>query len=230
MAVQIDTEELKGCKSYFAWMMDKTQPDADHLYSKVPEDLCRLMFSMDFIWNDISEDGIRAKDATDIRKIYAENVGEVCGKNEREIDRIWKSVHGKCSVLELIFSMCMKLDEMVNEGKEGEMIPCFFSILCGNIGFLPVVVAENSEENQPSEALMTNWKACIERLMNRKYEPDGSQGGLFPLKKWSEKDGKDQRTVSIWYQMNAWLNENLDEDEHFMITYYPVFKVKLAEK
>lgn len=213
MAVQIDTEELKGCKSYFRWMMDKLQPDTERLGMKVSESLCRLMFSIDFVWNDIQEDGFRASDAMDIRRVYAHDVGEKNEKNEREIDRIWKSVHGKCSLLELIFSMCVKLDEMVNEGEEGEMVPDFFRILCWNVGFLDTEVMHYDGKI----VIPDNWRDCILRLMERKYEASGHGGGLFPLEKWSEKSDKDQRKVPIWYQMNAWLNENLDEDEHFMM-------------
>ena len=201
MAVQIDTEELKGCKTYFNWIFDQVQPAVKDTEKERMVTLCRLLFGTDFVC-EIEEDSIRAKDATDIRKVYAEKTGEEAGKNEREIDRIWKSVHGKCSVLELIFSMCVRLDDMVNEGEEGAMIPVFFNILADNIGI-------TDEKTDP--------KVAVERFMKREYNADGTGGGLFPLKKWSKKSDRDQRKVSIWYQMNAWLNENLDEDEHFMI-------------
>ena len=205
MAVQIQTEELTGCKSYFSWItgqivMKEEEPAGSE--EAVFEDLCRLLFETDYFYG-IEEDGIRAKDATDLRKVYAEKVGSALGKNEREIDRIWKSVHGKCSVLELILSLCIRLDEMVNEGEEGAMVALFFRILTENIGL---------KSGSPED-----WKGRIERLMKREYHPDGSGGGLFPLKKWSRKTGKDQRMVSIWYQMNAWLDENLDEEEHFQV-------------
>ena len=110
--------------------------------------------------------------------------------------------------MELIFTICVRLDEMVNEGEEGAMIPLFFIILVTDMGLVPIEKTEHQEDI---------WKARISRFMNRDYNADGSGGGLFPLKKWSEKSDRDQRKVSIWYQMNAWLNENLDEDEHFMI-------------
>lgn len=220
MAVQIDTEELQGCRSYFRWIADKVGDSA-------PEELLKLMFSTDFLW-DIEEDGIRAKDSTDMRKVYAEDVGGSLDKSERDIDRIWKSVHGKCSVLELIVNLCVRMEEMVNEGEAGEMVPDFFRILCGNLGVFDkkLIRCDGPEGNQISQgwhsfnvplAQTEHWTACILRFMNRKYEADGSGGGLFPLEKWSAESGKDQRKVPIWYQMNTWLDENLDEDEHFMI-------------
>lgn len=204
MAVQIDADELKGCKSYFDWIFGQIKPAVKDPQKEYMENLCRLMFETDYVC-EIDEDSIRAKDATDIRKVYAEKVGTESNKNEREIDRIWKTVHGKCSVLELIFSMCVRLDDMVNEGEEGSMIPLFFVIMVNNIGLVDVNTTRDV------------WITSMKRFMERKYNADGSGGGMFPLKKWSKKSDRDQRKVSIWYQMNAWLNENLDEDEHFMI-------------
>ena len=213
MAVQIQTEELTGCKSYFSWIFGQVKPVVAASDLERLEKLCRLLFETDYFYG-VEEDGIRAKDATDLRKVYAEKVGSEAGKNEREMDRIWKSVHGKCSALELIFSMCIRLDEMVNEGEEGAMIPMFFLILISNAGLNPEPnLEENGKQKTPEEV----WKARIDRLMKREYHPDGSGGGLFPLKKWNRKTGKDQRMVSIWYQMNAWLGENLDEEEHFQV-------------
>lgn len=208
MATQIDIEELKGCESYFNWLFDLIRPAIAKEQNDMLRRLCRVLFETDFIY-EIAEDGIRASDATEIRKMYAEKIGEKEGKNERETDRIWKSIHGKCSLMELIFGLSMRLDEMVNEGEEGSMAPIFFMILIENAG-----LTEEKAENQTEEEA---WRERIERLMNRKYLPNGSGGGMFPLQKWSKKDGKDQRKVPVWYQMNSWLNENLDEDEHFMI-------------
>lgn len=44
---------------------------------------------------------------------------------------------------------------------------------------------------------------AVYRVNNRMFSKDGS-GGLFPLRQYV----KDQRSVEIWYQMNAWLMEN----------------------
>lgn len=207
MAAQIDTEELKGCKSYFGWLYEQVSPviagqDISNHREKL-KNLCRVLFETDYIY-EVAEDGIRASDAVNLRKTYAEKEGISAGKNERDTDRIWKSIHGKCSLMELIFSMCVRMDEMVNEGEEGAMIPLFFLILIENIGLFP---------NDGEKA----WEEKIGVMMNRKYEQDGSGGGMFPLKNWTEETGKDQRKVPLWYQMCAWLNENLDEDEQFMV-------------
>ena len=212
MATQINTEELSGCISYLEWMIGKVQPAENGQDDKLLERLCRFLFGIDYSY-EVAEDDIRAKDAVDMRKVYAEEAGSEAGKNEHDIDRIWKSIHGKCSVMELILRICTRLDEMVNEGEEGSMVPVFFLILCENAGFLETKDGETENDKDPEN----DWKDTVERLMDRKYEADGSGGGLFPLKKWEPDSEKDQRKIPIWDQMNAWLNENLDDEEHFMV-------------
>ena len=62
------------------------------------------------------------------------------------------------------------------------------------------------------EAALRYWKNRIRMITDRTYSENG-KGGLFPLRKYSE----DQRKVPIWYQFNAWLEENSDEDGGFLL-------------
>ena len=203
MAVQINLEELAGCKSYFGWICDKID-DGD-----ISRELCRVLFDTDFTW-EIAADEIRARDAMNLRKKYSEEVGKDNEKTKRESDRIWKSIHGKCSVLELLLSLCIHMDEMVNEEENSSLQSTFFSIMIRN---LELDKYDDEDFDLHPEAVKAGWNKKIERFLNRKYNENGCGGGLFPLKSTSE----DQRQVSIWYQMNAWIGENLDEDEHFIV-------------
>ena len=209
MAVQINTKELKGCKSYFSWLCSKVLNEDS---SDISTELMRILFETEFIF-ELKDDEIRATDALDLRKAYAEEIGSGVGKSERDIDRIWKSIHEKCSVLEMLVSLCKHLDLMVNEGEEGSMMPLFFKIMIENLGLNE---RDDEDFDVNSDGAKAFWKNKIDRFLNRKYKHDGSDGGLFPLKKWSKKTEKDQRLVSVWYQMNAWLEENLDEDGYFI--------------
>ena len=254
MAVQIKVDEMNGCLSYFDWMMDNICSDSGECNGegigkctvkrtvngseKCARDSivesCRVMFETDFICypgneDTIKNDEIRAKDAMELRHRYAEEVGKNANKTKIEIDRIWKSVHGNCSVLELILMLCVRLDEMVNEEESGSMVGLFFNILTTNLGFISCKMANSEEEKSRQNGEIAQTKECaddrnaiilagIDRFLMRKYNADGTGGGLFPLKKWSsERGSKDQREVPIWLQMNAWLSEHLDEDEHFLV-------------
>ena len=233
MAVQFNFEELENCPGYFTWMVNlihagesNEKDDNNNHHGDICGDesvnnhgsdradsalveVCRVMFETDFIWDEkIKEDEIRATDAMQLRRKYAEDVGRKANKSLHDIDRIWKSIHGKCSTLEVILSMCGRLDEMVNEDEPGTMVGMFFRILARNLGFDFCAEKELSKED---------ISAIVCRFLKREYNEDGSGGGLFPIQEWSlEKGSKDQRQVSIWYQMNAWLAEHLDDEEHFV--------------
>jgi len=211
MAIQMKFDELEGCESYFDWAASKVKGDGK--LSVTFRAVSRYLHSIDFRWDPaIKEDEIRATDAMELRKTYAEETGKKAHKTEREVDRIWKSVHGKVSTFEVLLSLCFHLDGLLNEDEEGSMVPLFYSILLGNLGInLPDSLCKEIEWDDFQKEISMK----TDRFLDRKYEADGSGGGLFPLKNWAEGANSDQRKVSVWYQMNAWLNENLDEEEHF---------------
>lgn len=256
MAFQLESEELKGCKSYFEWLKEKLSKNlgnnkfdnkdtngkigkelgSNKFGSKITSEnlgsesadspLLRLLFEKDFVTVESVEDAVsdagdviwlskylesgrkfdetQAANGMDLRRRYAEDVGKKADKSERDIDRIWKSIHGKCSVLELLLHMCFRLDEMTNEEEEpGSTVPMFFGILMTNLGL------KNTDDKD-------KWNEILGVFLERKYACDGSGGGLFPLQNWSISGGsRDQREVGIWSQMNNWLNENLDEEGFF---------------
>ena len=223
MAIQFDCSEASGCPSYFQWLAGKviwirnsewkiepasvlTESDSSIAaqgfgpYIK----LLGFLYGYDFV-SEVEEDTIRATDAMELRRRFGEEMGERFKKSERDIDRIWKSIHGKCSVLELLVQLCIRMDAMVNEDGEPEsMVPLFFCIMIGNMGL-------NVEETE------AEWQDSVGRFLGRTYAEDGSGGGLFPIENWVEGSSKDQREVPVWYQMNTWMREHLDEEEHFRV-------------
>lgn len=213
MATQLKIDELEGCKSYFEWLCEKAIPQLDDdLGSEgaetpldISEDtrkvkLCRFLYGMDFfVCDDICpEDATQGVNGMDLRRRYAESVGRKVGKSERDIDRIKKSIHGKCSVFELIIHLCNRLDEMTNEEESGKTIWRFFDIMLENLE-IDITDSENG------------WATVIGNFLHRNYGKDGT-GGLFPVRKSA---GKDLRKMSLWDQLNTWLNEHLDEDAQF---------------
>ena len=227
MAIQVKVDELDHCATYLEWLVSKT----GHIYwedsgkdnSAVKTTtvkstansavgtanltpfgrLCKELFSVDFYAVDgIPEDDIRATDAMELRRRFAEEEGELASKSERDIDRIWKSVRGKCSVLEFILQIAYRLDSIVNEDETEAMVPQFFAILLKNL---------DVKETDSSEIL----KGKVDRFLSRTYDSNGGGGGLFPLKKYVEGVTKDQRKVPIWDQMGDWISEHLDDDAYF---------------
>lgn len=227
MAIQINWDEYRDtCPSYFQWLnsklvwekndkgtvklgknTDKNSVVLGRYTARVGPfvEMLGYLFDTDFVvMKEVPEDEIRVTDAMGLRRRYADEVGFDKGKSKRDIDRIWKSIHGKCSVLEFILQLCFRLDEMLNEDDPGEMVGQFFGIFMRNLGL---------DWNEPKE----KWKEKIDHFMNREYHFDGSGGGLFPLiKHWDGNDILDQRKRPIWDQMSSWVNEHLDENAHFI--------------
>ena len=195
MAKQIVMEELKGCKSYLGWLREKSQ---------VFGELSRVLFETDFEWSN-EQDEIRVRDALELRKIYADSVGVAEKKTKRDIDRIWKSIYGKCSVFEILVSIAKHIDQMVNEGQEDSMIPIFMKIMLDNVGWSD---KDDEDFDLKPEETERFWKSRSEKFMGRKYNEDGSNGAIFVIK---------DPTISmpqagLWMQLNSWLAEHLDEN------------------
>ena len=198
MATQVKVEELEGCKSYLGWLREK---------SDISGELSRVLFETDFEWS-IKEDEIRVKDALELRKIYAESVGTLENKSKRDIDRIWKSIYGKCCVFELLVSIAKHIDEMVNEGAEDSMIPVFMKIMVDNVGWTD---KDDEDFDFRPEQTEQFWKARSDQFIQRKYGKNGKNGGIFVVKSRSVNFIE----MGLWMQMNAWLAENLNEDGIF---------------
>lgn len=200
MAIQIRVDEVQGCKGYLEWLVEKSQ---------IQRETGKILFENDFR-SDMTEDDIRARDGLELRMVYAKDVGSESGKNERDIDRIWKSIHGKCSVLEVLVKLAFQLDGMVNEEEKGSMVPYFMEEFLKNLEILKLKFGENPKKN---EAISEEIQRKIDRFLDRNYNKNGTGGGLFPVKNCAN----DHRKLAIWKQMNEWLDEHLDEDCCFLM-------------
>lgn len=225
MAIQINWDEYQDtCPSYFQWLNSKlvwemndkgtvklgknTDKNSAVLGRYTARngpfvEMLGYLFDTDFVvMKEVPEDEIRVTDAMGLRRRYADEVGFDKGKSKRDIDRIWKSIHGKCSVLEFILQLCFRLDEMLNEDEPGEMVSQFFGIFMRNLELDPTDSKDVLKEK-------------IDRFMYRKYESDGSKGGLFPIKIGRFDPEINEKSMPIWDQMGRWVSAHLDENAHF---------------
>lgn len=196
MAKQVRVEELDGKKSYMFWLFERSN------FSGI---LARYMYETDFR-SSIDDDKIQMEKALELRKEYAESVYE--GANERASDRVWKSILGPCSMLEMVIYLADSIDKIVNESEENRYSE-FFHILVDNA---KLTKFDDEDYDLKGDTVLKYWLDKIDFILDRKYSKDG-KGGFFPL----EKPKKDQRKVPIWYQMNAWLEENSDDDGEFLL-------------
>lgn len=223
MAVQVSDEALKDCKTYFTWLTELALGTRNgsgvnskayselysELYSEDSIELLSYLFERDFIVMDwMKDDENRAADAMELRRHYANDVGKLANKSKRNIDRIWKSIKGKASVLEILLVICIHIDHLVNEDNEPWfMVPKFFNILIKN---LKLDKFDDEEFDTIPDTVTKYWDKRLTIFMNREYENNGFGGGLFPI-----LGSENQKNESLWKQMNNWLVKNLDEDGYF---------------
>lgn len=103
-------------------------------------------------------------------------------------------------MLELLIGLADRMSFLMSDEKQPDKVGYFFWHLVLNLRLAKLkddIYDELNGDFFVDEA--------VQRVLDRSYERDGN-GGLFPLKRPS----KNQRTVEIWYQMQAWLGEHCD--------------------
>lgn len=102
-----------------------------------------------------------------------------------------------CSVLEMMVALAIHCEEDIMDDPDyGDRTGQWFREMIGNLGL------SGMDDRRYNEQYVD---AHMDIFLNRRYEPDG-RGGLFHLRHASE----DLRNVQIWYQMNWYLNEFIE--------------------
>jgi hypothetical protein len=106
---------------------------------------------------------------------------------------------GPCRILEFLIALAIRLNETVYDYEDPNQTPKWFWQLIANLD-LDIYIDEYN-----FAAIHAEIYDIFGCLNARQYDSDGSNGGLFPLKDPME----DQRHVEVWYQMMAYLSENV---------------------
>lgn len=127
----------------------------------------------------VSGDDNRVQDAIDLRTQFKQQVGTNIKFNNY------------CSILEIIVALSRTL-EFVDSGKASDWAWCLIENLKLQFYYDPWDRDQNERVTE-----------ILDRFVWRRYQRNG-RGGLFPLVFAKE----DQRKVELWYQLNAYINEN----------------------
>lgn len=163
---------------YFTWLYSLV---ADVQTRKGPRtywNLLRKLFVTEFAWF-VPNDDNRAEDGRELRLEWASLV-------DVDVHRDWMALG--CSFLEMLIALSRRLDFQTDQDAT-----FWFWHLIGNLGLLG--------HNDRSKFLEEDIENRTHTVMFRTYDPDGSKGGLFPLR----QTDKDQRKVEIWYQLSEYL-------------------------
>ena len=176
---------------YFDWLCDKVRDSScDKSYLMLLKDLHNIPFMA-----VLELDNNRAEDGKYLREEYAMY-------EAHSINALRAIESADCSVLEVLISIAerIRFELTSTDTKEDDNISKYFWTMIHNLG-LDIFVDENYTDNGSSAAIFE----IVASWLDRTYSYDG-EGGLFPLR----NPDYDQRDVEIWYQMQAYLEENYD--------------------
>jgi hypothetical protein len=167
---------------YFHWLCAHVVSTSERRPTHTYWDVMRQLFEKEYVWI-IPGDRNRAEDGRALRDEFLNSqVHPIADEN-------WN--HLGCSVLELLVGVSRRMSFMTSYSTSQAFWVIFY-----NLGLTGHTDATMYDQN--------DLDIMLDRLMWREYSFNGT-GGMFPLKYASE----DQRHVEIWYQLNAYVLENL---------------------
>lgn len=191
-------------KSYFHWLQT---------VSGCTGPLSSILAETEFVSVDGLDDILMRKAKEDIRTRYAEQIAEEENLNDKETETLLKSIRGNCCLFEIMVSLAYSINEMFEDLDAYDSCEHFFGILLKNSG-LDLYEEEDLDINP--DKVQKYWQNCIDRIIKREYD-DAGKGSLFPLE-WVEnyyddrKSYTDRRRISLWQQLNDWVDEHTNED------------------
>lgn len=105
---------------------------------------------------------------------------------------------GPCRMLEFLVALAIRMNETLYDWDLPDQTSGWFWQLIFNSG---LVALDDTYSDDTYERILYRLDVINKRL----YNEDGSGGGLFPL----TYTRQDQREIEVWYQMMAYLTENM---------------------
>lgn len=138
-------------------------------------------------------DSNRVADAQGLRYIW----GRECGYADSIIAATLDIY--ECSVLEILVALAARCEEQIMyDSAYGDRTAEWIWVMLHNLD-----LDDMDDEHYHDEAIAH----ALDKFMDREYNPDGSNGGLFVLK----NPRADLRETEIWYQAMWYLTEQLKE-------------------
>ena len=168
-------------EQYLTWLYSQVAPVNRRRGPRTYWGLLRQMHDTIFV-AIVARDENRIADAKDLREVFLAEEG-VPGDLE------WSRSPG--TMLELLIALAKHLSFET----EDPVDICFWEMV-ESIGL------DRFNDHAYDTRTQEFIAEALERVIYRTYEPNG-HGGLFPLKDHQ----RDQRTIELWYQLNAYLLE-----------------------
>lgn len=168
---------------YFTWLYSQVGDPEIKNPSRTYWKILKALFTKEFVWI-IPNDDNRIADGTDLRYEFVEQT------QLKDVDISW--VHLGCSMLELLVGLSRRLAFEA----EGEPRDWFWHLMDN----LDLRVYNDGRRVFPEHKIDEK----LDLVIWRGYHSNG-HGGLFPL----DNPEKDQRKVELWYQLSAYILEQV---------------------
>ena len=177
-------------EEYLQWMYELVVDQ--YRYSNVSyQKLFQRLYDTEFTYQ-IPMDGNRAEDGIDLRYRFGREMGY-----EDSLIATLLDIRS-CSVLEMMIALAIRCEENIMDNPDvGDRTGQWFWNMLVSLGI-------GSEDDARFDS--TYVDGCLRRFLNRDYNWDG-KGGLFTV----ENPPRDMRRIEIWYQLNFYLQEIIDE-------------------
>lgn len=172
---------------YFEWLYNHVLPLGTRNPARSHFLLFEQLFKTPFIWS-VPNDDNRVEDSKDLREDFLRE----CQPDEDDLED-WMNV--PVTLLEVVLVMARHAS-FESDGQPDEWVHEILTNL--DLWKYTDEVYTSDEPYKPVEQVM-------QAVNDRTYGPDG-HGGMFPLK-YSDRD---QREVELWYQLSAYLLEQMD--------------------
>lgn len=195
---------LGNFHGYFHWLQK---------VSGLSGPLSSMLAETEFVSVGGIDDILVEKTKEEIRRKYVEDIAKEDELNDKDAETLYKSIRGDCCLFEVIVCLAYSINEMFEDMDAYDGCAHFCSVLMKNAGFDRY---DEEDWDMRPEEVRAYWQKCIYRILNRTYSDTGAIG-LFPLT-WIEdyRDDRisytDRRLVSLWQQMNDYVDEHTNED------------------
>lgn len=150
----------------------------------------------------VGNDANRGGDGLQLRDVYIHSNPLNASETEADVDAI--NGLGDPNMLEVMIGICLRLEDMTRSFVPDNSPSHWMLRLLDNLNLLTLTDDIYAKINGNQIVYDT-----METLLNREYDSLG-HGSLFPMKDTKRNRKRDCRTVEIWYQMQAWVGENVD--------------------
>lgn len=169
---------------YFEWLYEQIADIDTTDPRKTHWRLMRTLYCEEFVPR-IANDDNRAQDGLELRDLFS-------FEEEVFFDSYWDTL--PCSIFEMLIALARRM-----EFEGGRSVEHWFWVFIHNMGM------GDWDDTTPTHFLNRCTYLAAKKLNNREYTYYGRNGGLFPLNHPQE----DQREVELWYQMAAYLREEV---------------------